>query len=182
METRARTPKMARRWCRLVAATCLLLGLCAVGGGCRSARVLRKDDLVTVYERPPLVPLEGASGSTILEFRGKKYKNLYSYSYVLVPELDGIIFATQREGRNIKLHFVPRQGSGEITIDEGDAYVFGSNLGLQLEYVESVADGTITFSQPPSSAEEYLGRTAAHRYALDLRARTFVEIRDGPSK
>ena len=177
--------RTARPCCRLLAvAPCLLLALCGAGGGCRSSEVVRQDNLVTIKERLPLVPLKGASGDLFLEFRGKKYRHLYSYTYVLVPDLDAIIFATRREGRNIQLHYVPRQGNGEITVDEGDAYVFGGGLGrpkddFQAEWVPSVADGKITFFSPLSPAEKHGGRTERHQYVLDLRARTFSEVTDG---
>jgi len=151
--------------------------------GCRSPILEEQDELVKVYTRMPLLPLEGASDVQILEFRGKRYSHLYSVGYVSVPELNGIIFATRREGRNVNLHYVPKQGKKEVTVDEGEAYCFGGNLGCprdakDTQYVESVADGKITFFSTPGPAERYEGRTEGHRYVLDLQARTFSRVRD----
>jgi hypothetical protein len=156
-----------------------LLALSAALAGCGSLSRGEKDGLVTIHERLPLLPT--GNDYEILEFRGKNYTHLFSHNYVFVPELDGIIFATRREGRHVKLHFVPKQGLGEITVDEGEVYDFGTDLGRprdsrDTDYVESVANGRVTFFSTPGSSERYEGRTAGHRYVLDLRTRTFSRV------
>jgi hypothetical protein len=148
--------------------------------GCGSPSAPEQDGLVKIYERlPPLPPF--GTDYEILEFRGKKYGHLFSQNYVSVPELDGIIFATRREGGNVKLHYVPKHGKGEITVDEGEYYDFGTRLGrprdgADTEYVESVADGKVTFFSTPGPFMKATGHTNGHHYVLDLRARKFSRV------
>lgn len=165
----------------------LCLGMAAgVLAGCRTPVLEQQDGLVKVYSRKALLPSTGAPDDEILEFQGKRYPHLFSSSYVVVPELNAILFATRDEGENVKLHYVPKQGPGELTVEEGEVYAFGRYLGepkdaLDTEYVESVADGRITFFSSPDPADSYRGRTQGHRYVLDLRAHSFAPVRDADS-
>ena len=159
---------------------CILFALFVAISGCGSLHGPTEEGLVKTYEWRPFLPT--GNDYEVLEFRGKRYKHLFSDPYVFVPELDGIIFATRKEGHTIKIHYVPIKGSGEVTVDEGEYYNFGNGLGRSREdpgtqYVESVVDHKITFFSNVGPYFRTMGDTNGRRYVLDLENGTFRNLK-----
>ena len=99
---------------------------------------------IVTRERVSLVP--HGMGGEYLEVRGKSFSNLYSPSYVFIPEWNSIIFLTHREGFSYILHIFSLDKKLDIALKQDGAFV-GGGLGYPKTdssacYVEKV-DGDI---------------------------------------
>src|SRR6266516_2050839 len=91
-------------------------------------------------------PLPHGSGKRTLEVSGRTFNNLYSASYVWIPEWSSIIFLTHREGGAYVLHIFSLEKKHDIAIKQ-DGFLVGIGIGRPKTdssacYVEKV-DGDI---------------------------------------
>ena len=140
MKISARVPRLA---CLLACGCVFFLSACTF-----PQRLVKEDALVKIYEKDPILP--HGSGTTILECKGKQYKNLVSGGYVVVPGTDWMLFTTCPDGGHITtVHIVPI-GSGEERAIDVEGSDFGAGLGtgplgLSYFYVEGTQRDEITF-------------------------------------
>jgi hypothetical protein len=147
--------------------------LALAGNGCvAEPKLEEQDSRVKIYSRTSLLP--HGYGDSILEFKGRRYHQLASAGYALVPGKNMIVFVTDAHFEGRVLHFVPIDHGKAIRVKLGDA-PFGGQIGghegnPDTDYIESVDGDRITFA-----TRILFGPNAGRivRSVVDLNSQTF---------
>ena len=130
--------------------TILFVAVLAVNGCTYPARLVREDGLVKIYSIDPVLP--HGSGRTDLQFKGVTYQDLRSGNYLIVSELNAILFTTgSNDGANkTTIHVVPIDGregvSIAVPISSFGVHLRKDSVGLSYTCIEHVEGRKITFA------------------------------------
>jgi hypothetical protein len=154
-------------------AVLLTVILALAGNGCvADPQLEEQDSRVKIYSRTSLVP--HGYGDSILEFKGRRYHQLASAGYAVVPGKNMIVFVTNGHFEGRILHVVPIDHGKAIRVKLDDS-PFGGQIGGRegdpdTDYIESVDGDRITFA-----TRILFGPNAGRivRSVVDLNSRTF---------
>lgn len=156
-----------------------ILGLIAAAFcwiGCASSNrddIAVNDGRVVIRERASWLP--HGTGSRTLEASGRSFRNVYSASYIWIPEWSSILFLTHRDGGARTLHVFSLEKKVDIKIKTDGLRFNGGDIGqpktnLMTCFVERVDGDIAVLVERAFMAPE-------RRYTLDRAKKTLSPMR-----